>query len=199
MLKIGKYGLKGFASAYRMIASRGPALSSAVKAHFTKSPEQKQAVVKALGAWSNRMPNAAQVAQYVKANPLNSLVLLITAAETADFAYSLVAEDPELELALTQISPADNIKSVGLPDGEYNDKQTAAIEAIAKTREQLQELPVSALLRFKDEVEVVKELEAMLPGDTIQARRELLVKLVKVCSFDQSVFVARELLDELGA
>lgn len=198
MRLIVQKGIEGFSGAYRMISRQGPAIATKVKTFFSSDPAKKQAVVSALKAWPNRMPNAAQVAQYVKANPLNSLVLLITAAETADFAYDLIAEDPVLEQAFNTLVPVDDVKSVALPDAEYKQKQTAAIEAMATTREELRNLPVSALLRFKDEVAVIKELEAMLPGETATSRRELLNLLVRVCQFESDVFLARELLDELG-
>lgn len=199
MGKIIDYGYKGFTGAYRLISSKSPGIASKVKSFFASSPSQKQAVVGALGAWSGRMPNAAQVAQYVKANPLNSLVLLITTAETADFALDLINSDPELEQAFQVLSLSDSAKTVSLPTGEYEQVQTAKFESLAKTREAIRALSASELLRFKDEIEVIQKVEAMLPGNTRQARRELLELLIKVVKMDQSVHFAREVLEELGA
>lgn len=145
--------------------------------------------------------NGKRVGQWVRENKLNTLLIAVSVPELAGLVDAVYEEVPEVQSMIESINASDSVATLEM-------KPDARDKALAKVNETRQEalsridaLPVSALMNFKDEAQVIEDalsgVSGLFSARTRDEREAQLHALRRLVTMPEENFMLFERLQAL--
>lgn len=173
----------------------GSSAVSHVSRFFSSSPTSLAAFAKAIPSLAGRRLNVKTVSNYVRQNPINSILTLSLIPEAASLIDDLYSDVPGLEDTVRASMADDTISTLG-EDRETRESKLA--EAEKASDKAVMALSIADVMNFKDEAQIIKQVIATMPGRSDETQLANLMLLRRVISMPDTNFKLFNTLQSLG-
>lgn len=172
----------------------GSFVAKRVSGWFRKNPKSMGEFAAKVPALKGTQVSVRSITDYVRANPINSLMYLSLIPEGYLILEALEKENPEVARIMSAARADDTIGTLDKPRSEVEEDRIEAQEEIDSA---ISDLPLSAVMNFTDEAALIDRAIDVMPGRSVEERQAQFHELRRAITMPDSNFALYERLQTL--
>lgn len=172
----------------------GGYVATRVGSWFRKNPKSMADFATKVPALRGKKMSVRGLTDYVRSNPINSLMYLSLIPEGYLILEALKEENPQVGRIIDAAQADDTLGTLEKPRAEVEEMR---VEAQEENDARINDLPLSAVMNFTDEAALIDRAIDMMPGRSLEERQAQFHELRRAMTMPESNFALYERLQAL--